>query len=125
MDRRTEHRPLPIYAKLLCWLGPLAAILFAFQLEFIRLNQAFDEAIHLAIDQTETKVNTFEVALEGFANFLAVASDIGDDEIRAYVQGIRTLYPDIYMFEISSRVEHPQRHAFEQAMRAKGYRDFE
>lgn len=124
MVRNTEQLPSPIPATLLRCLGPLAALLLAMQLEFYHMKQAFEAAADEAINHIETKAKTFEVALEGFAHFLAIAGNVGDNQVRAYVQGIRELHPDLYMFEIASRVEQRQRDAFEQAMRARGYSDF-
>lgn len=124
MDRRSEFSLRLLSPRLIGWLGSLCALVFGLQLEFVRLEQRFDTVLQQAVHQIEGKVNRFEVALEGFANFLAVAGDIGDDAIRAYVQSIRKLYPDLYMFEIASRVEHRQREAFEQSMRAQGYPGF-
>lgn len=123
-DRHTGYQPLPVSCYIFFWLGPLVAVLFALQMEFSRLADQFDRSVPQAIIQIESKANNFEIALEGFANFLAISGELSDAEIRAYVQGIRKLYPDLYMFEISSRVDHRQRAAFEQQMRDKGYHQF-
>lgn len=124
IDRHTPIQPLPVYSYLLFWLGPIAALLFALHTEFSRLSDQFDRSVEQAITQVESKVHNFEIALEGFTNFLAISGDLSDEEIRAYVQGVRRLYPDLYMFEISSRVDHHQRAEFEQQMREKGYHQF-
>ncbi|MEH6811967.1 MAG: CHASE domain-containing protein, partial [Motiliproteus sp.] len=124
MDRSEQVINTPFFARQLWWLGPLISLFLAFQVKFFHIKQSFDEAADLAVQQIETKVNTFELALAGFANFLAVAGDIDDPEIRTYVQGIRKLYPDLYKFEIARRIEHAERSRFEQAMVEKGYPDF-
>ncbi len=124
MDRSTENLPTILSARLICWLGPLVALFLAFQVELLRTESDFEEAFQQAVRQVEAKADTFEVALEGFASFLAVSGDISDDEIRTYVRSVRELYSDLYMFEITSRVEHHQRDSFEQSMRERGYPDF-
>lgn len=124
MDRCRKHPPSPLYAKVLCWLGPLTALLLAFKIELGHMQEAFDNVSGQTIYEVETKVHTYELALEGFANFLAIAGDVDNKKIRAYIQGIRQLYPSLYMFEIARKVAYQHRDAFEQSMQAKGYRDF-
>lgn len=124
MGRCTESPSIPLHIKLLYFVSPIAGVLLAFLIQFNGLAQSFEDELDTAVYQIETKVNSFEVALEGFANFIAISHDIQDDQIRAYAQGIRRLYPDLYMFEIASKVPYSDRDAFERLMRIKGYPDF-
>ena len=114
----------PLVSRLLYWFGPLLSLLLAFLVEHVLIKQEFFKAADQAAYQVETKLNTSEVALEGFANFLSNAHDTDDHTIRAYVQGFLKLFPYLYMFEISTMVEGPQRSSFEKAMQSSGYPDF-
>ncbi|MCV6612546.1 MAG: sensor domain-containing diguanylate cyclase [Amphritea sp.] len=118
----TMDTPLYLYA--LMWLGPAAGFIVALNIEVSRINKEFAATFDRAITHISQNISTYDVALEGFANYLSLSGDVEDSEIRSYVQGIRKLYPDIYMFEISSRISRSQRDFFERSMRAKGYTDF-
>lgn len=114
----------PVYLRFLFWSGPLIGLLLALQLEYARINKSLNGDFDRAISYISQNVSTYDVALEGFANYLALSGDVTDDEIRSYVRGIRKLYPDIYMFEISSRISHGRKGFFERSMQAKGYENF-
>ncbi len=114
----------PLYIKALYIVGPMAALLLALQIELHHLKTAFYESSALAVQQIQARVSSFELALEGFANFLSVSPDISDQQIRAYTQGVRKLYPELYMFEVARRIADSQREDFEASMRAKGYDSF-
>ncbi|MEH6824727.1 MAG: diguanylate cyclase [Motiliproteus sp.] len=124
MSSRKDRPVSPVYIKLICWLGPLASLLLAFYIELMHIEDAFAELSSQTFAEVESRVDMFELALEGFANFLAISGSDDDASIRVYVQGIRALYPELYMFEIATRVEHAQRQTFEQSMRSKGTTDF-
>ena len=114
----------PHYLYALFWLGPVLGLIIALNIEISRIDKTFTTVFDRAIGHISQNISTYDIALEGFANYLALAGDVDDEEIRAYVQGIRNLYPDIYMFEISSRISRGQRDFFERSMRAQGYADF-
>lgn len=114
----------PVYLYLLLWFGPLLGLVVALSTEVSRINKEFAATFDRAITHISQNISTYDVALEGFANYLSLSGDAEDSEVRSYVQGIRKLYPDIYMFEISSRISRSQRDFFERSMRAKGYTDF-
>ena len=124
MMRNLKLRKSPLHVRLILLLGPLAALILAFQIELYQLEQSFNHKVNEATYEIETKVNAFEVALEGFANFLAVSENINDKEIRAYTQGVMKIFPELYMFEIASYVSGSQRRSFESMMHYKGYPEF-
>lgn len=124
MNSGKDRPPAPVSVRLLCWLGPLASLLLALYIEVLHIEDAFAEIASQTFAEVESRVDLFELALEGFANFLAISGSDDDKSIRVYAQGVRKLYPELYMFEVASRVEHAQRQDFEQSMRAKGFPDF-
>lgn len=120
--RRTPSR-LP-YLRLLKWLGPPLIFLLTYQFELNYVRHQYAITTSEVITEVQRRVDSVEVALESFANFLAVDDQVTEQEVRAYVRGIRNLYPGFYMFEIASRIEHADRQQFEAGMRAKGYKNF-
>lgn len=102
----------------------MAALSLALLIEFGHIKQAFNDIAKQTQGEIETRADTFELALEIFANFIAIVKDHDDNQVRAYTRGLRQLYPEIYMFEIATRVEHSDRQVFEQSMQARGYRNF-
>lgn len=124
MMLRAQLKSMPLRIRLVIFLGPLLALIIGLSYEYRHLKKTFHDEVSLATHQIETKVNAFEVALEGFANFLAISEDISDKEIRAYTQGVRRIFPELYMFEIASYVDKEGREAFEEMMRWKGYSNF-
>lgn len=120
--KRTDRAPL--YLSVLFWLGPLLGLSAALYLDIVQREAEFIRTSERAIAHITQNANTYDVALESFANFLAFSGDITDSEIRQYLQGIRKLYPDIYLFEISSRISRTQKDFFERSMRAQGYPEF-
>ncbi|GGK57088.1 sensor domain-containing diguanylate cyclase [Amphritea balenae] len=124
MMRNLKLRKSPLHVRLILLLGPLAALILAFQIELYQLEQNFGRQVDAATYEISTKVNAFEVALEGFANFLAVSEKTNDKAIRAYTQGVMEVFPELYMFEIASYVSKTERRSFEKMMHYKGYFNF-
>ncbi len=124
MDRSLDSHLSPFYLALFYVLGPLAALLLALIIAFGHVQQAFDAMSKQALREMEARAATFELALEGFVNVIAIVQEHDDRQIRAYARGLRQLYPEIYMFEIATRVVHAERDVFERSMQAQGYRDF-
>ena len=124
MDRVPRLQPSSWYLGLLCVLGPIASLCLALAIEFGHVKLAFEDVATQTFREIEARADRFELALEGFANFIAIVDDPEDAQIRAYTQGLRQLYPEIYMFEIATLVRHSERDSFEQSMRDRGLSNF-
>ena len=106
------------------FLAIFLSFFFAFHSEIDTKKLQYIEKTHEIYHHINSKALANEVALESFRSFLILHTYTDTDHIRAFVKGLRNMYPDLYMFEIASKVDFANLGSFESKMARLGYPDF-
>ena len=120
-----RHFELPTFFKPACYfLAIFLSFVYALHSEMDAKKLRYIEKTHDIYHHINSKALANEVALESFKSFLSLHTYTDIDHIRAFVKGLRNMYPDLYMFEIASKVDFAYLGSFESKMARQGYPDF-
>ncbi|HEY5717490.1 MAG TPA: CHASE domain-containing protein, partial [Motiliproteus sp.] len=123
LARKQPHRRLLplylLYASLCC-----ATLLFTVFIERERLQDQFVADAKEVFRHADVKAKTFEICLDGFANYLGAQPSLDYDKAQRFAATIRTSYPELYMLELAELVHASERSSFEAKIRQRGYPNF-
>lgn len=100
----------------------VTAFVVRHQFSMVQNELVFDAEKIVQYINLRTKL--YESVLEGFASHIGSQDGIKIAQIRNYVRHLKIQYPVIYMMEISQRVSHDDKTAFEKRMQESGHPHF-